>query len=699
MKKKNLKKFIILILVLSISIGFAYLSTTLNIAGLIGYKGNSWNIYFDNVQMIINDVNGNKPTINNDKDTVNFNINFSEPSEEFKFSVDVVNAGTIDAMLGELIRTGIDSNNQDYIDYTVSYPNGDSVAVNDLLSHGTKVRIIVDVVYKYSTERVAPAGTGNYSLTLKYIQANDNAHPVDTYFESGSNNTFVLNNAKANTLSNLKIYGNTNQTQYSGQNLYNYQDIDPNDASMIGAGTIVGDDGWITVSMDNTGGTKVKYSNFFTRNLDLVVGDTYSIVVEVKSVSGTGGLTYTSSLDNNGQFRNHSIHFDKVSPGDVVVTTETAIESGKWGLRSYGYWAVDQSGSITFRLSVIKGTGVTAENFVYEPYVGGKPSPNIDYPQDVHNVKNNININIHGKNLFDGNLELGLISNYDGLNFTSENSNKAVRSVNYISVKPNTKYHISNDMNYTNLVYEYDGNYNFILGSERGNKDLTFTTGNNTHYIRIRSRFADNENNLAVKFQIEEGESATEWSPYSKKVIINLNTIELNKIGDHIDYIYNKDGDWYVHKETSKFKLKNNFLFYSAANHYYSESLGDYVTVDNTPLSTHFRGVNTGGDLSYFVPTYSNSGFDLIGFNNNHNYNRIYIKSNLSLENVNNYILNNNIYLYYKLDNPTEQKIADTTLVNQLNSLITNNIFDGTNYITVIGSDLAPTIEFDYVHE
>lgn len=63
---------------------------------------------------------------------------------------------------------------------------------------------------------------------------------------------------------------------------------------------------------------------------------------------------------------------------------------------------------------------------------------------------------------------------------------------------------------------------------------------------------------------------------------------------------------------------------------------------------------------------------------------------------INDWLAENNVYSYYKLLNYTDEKITDTTLINQLDSLITNNLFEGTNYITVIGSDLAPTIEFDY---
>ena len=159
--KKNSKKIIILILILSISIGFAYLSATLNIAGLIGYKGNSWNIYFDNVQIINNIEGTNKPTINNSKDEVNFSVSMGEPGELYEFSIDVVNEGTIDAMIDEIIKTGINSNNSEYLDYIVTYINGNNLTRKDLLTHGSRVRLDVKVSYKYdSTNFITVSSSG-----------------------------------------------------------------------------------------------------------------------------------------------------------------------------------------------------------------------------------------------------------------------------------------------------------------------------------------------------------------------------------------------------------------------------------------------------------------------------------------------------------------------------------------------------------
>lgn len=783
MKRIN-KKFIIFILILFISIGFAYLSATLNIAGLIGYKGNSWNIYFDNVQMIKNDVSADKPIINNSKDSVDFNISFSEPGEIYKFSVDVVNDGTIDAMIGEFIKTGIDSTNEDYIDYSVKYSNGEEVNVNDLLMHNTKVRLIVNVEYKYTTDRLAPENTSSYSLTIKYVQANDNARKVEELVESGNNNTFVLNNAKANSLSNLKIYGNTSQTQYSGKNLYNVSDYCLDDVC-IGSGTTVDEDGWIKITMDNTNGTRTVYSNYFTNNLDLVVGDTYTIVVEVKSVTGTGGLYYTSVLEqgtSNGQLGNHSFNLDKVKAGDIIIVSDVAVESGKWGLRTFGAWNVGESGSITFRLSVIKGTGVTKDNFVYEPYVGGIPSPNPDYPQDIHSVTDGVQIhfslikNVFNKNNIRKDYQLaggygveaaragwfvsdflsikpqteyqmyGKSGQYNcfykddktfiscnqlstGVITTPENAyymkiNDSLTNINkiyifesaafnglidkniysadnylanqellsgvasprtnwfvsdFIKVEGLTSYYILNKTTGTQNAF-YDSDYNYITTISRTSGVVEAPEG--AKYMRINGELSD-LNNIKIV-------------PYLYKINITLGALQLNKIADYKDYIYNRDGEWYIHKEignSTVTSLTRNTTSNSNYNRWYKALPG----ADQIDKNLH----NKNGALCNIAC--------LIGSGSTYNlYDGFTVTANKEIilyfdkwkekttQEINDWLAENNVYSYYKLLNYTDEKITDTTLINQLNNLLNNNLFEGTNYVTVIGSDLAPTIEFDY---
>ena len=724
MKKFRNKKFIIFILILFISIGFAYLSATLNIAGLIGYKGNSWNIYFDNVQMIINDVEGDRPTINNSKDTVNFNISFNEPSEVYRFSVDVVNSGTIDAMIGELIKTGIDSSNSDYIDYSISYSNGSNVEVNDLLSHGSKVRLVVNVEYKNSTERIAPTGTENYSLTVKYVQARDNARKVETILDSGTNNTFVLNNVKANTLSNLKIYGNSAQQQYTGRNLYNVEDYCTNHSSCVTYGADADSDGWITVSRDNTEGTTTVYSNFFTNNLNLVIGNTYTVVVEIKSITGTGGLAYTSRLEQNnitnGQLGYHSFKFSDKNAGDIVVATNNALDSGTWGLRTYGYWAPGESGSITFRLSVIEGTSVTAENFVYEPYVGGMPSPNPNYPQEVHNVNNNVSIKMYdnisyfpyeckyytssGISVYGLNYEIsnGYSSIISGQPITDEYriGNRYNSTDSLFSVEPNTTYYYESNLNLeSQITIVDDTNDTYRLVNVHSGSSFT-TTSTETGISSIRIYVNKNivYDNTLLTYLIYKNKNDHQLS---------LNDIQLNKIDDYRDYIYNKDGEWYINRIIKKRNINqyvnaieengnsNKDVFsYSGAFHI---TVTDYTELlPGSMLSNKFVNL-CDSNLTYnaMANVMQNVTFCIRqGSKPDRIYFRYIPYSGLTGDEIKSRLLP--LDLYYVMNTSVDEKITNTTLINQLNNLINNNIFDGTNYITVTGSDLTPNIEFDY---
>ena len=49
--KKNLYKSIILLVIVIIGIGYAYLTSNLSIAGNTSVSTNTWNIYFDNLVM------------------------------------------------------------------------------------------------------------------------------------------------------------------------------------------------------------------------------------------------------------------------------------------------------------------------------------------------------------------------------------------------------------------------------------------------------------------------------------------------------------------------------------------------------------------------------------------------------------------------------------------------------------------------
>ena len=105
-KKKN-KLFLLVILILGISIGFAALSTTLKIDGTAIINKNTWKIYFDNIDNKSGVIPTTAPVIGDDttngsKTVVTWGVTLDQPGDYFEFTVDAVNAGSIDAEITKI---------------------------------------------------------------------------------------------------------------------------------------------------------------------------------------------------------------------------------------------------------------------------------------------------------------------------------------------------------------------------------------------------------------------------------------------------------------------------------------------------------------------------------------------------------------------------------------------------------------------
>ena len=176
MRRKN-KKIIIIILVLLISVGFAYLSATLNISTLIGYTGNTWDVYFDNLREEPYKTDIVTDAAISDKTTVSFSISLDQPASSYRLFADVYNGGTLDAMLDSWTLTNTLSEDEaKAIDITVNYVDGTPLAQYDLLKAKLHEYVEVKVVYKdtiSNDELLSSAGSLTCSLTMNYIQADE----------------------------------------------------------------------------------------------------------------------------------------------------------------------------------------------------------------------------------------------------------------------------------------------------------------------------------------------------------------------------------------------------------------------------------------------------------------------------------------------------------------------------------------------
>ncbi len=203
-RRKNKKITYLLLLLLGISIGFAALATTLKINGTANIGKNTWNVYWDNVDNE-DGVEAVTPTIGPDensvpKSVVTWEVVLNTPGDYYEFTVDAVNAGTIDAEITEIVSkygdsvipNTIDENNPSpvpsYIKYSVVYAdNNEKPAVGEKLlkaSDPTDENTFTRKTYKIRVEYDKDAVTNSiinemadegeshtFSFEVKYGQA------------------------------------------------------------------------------------------------------------------------------------------------------------------------------------------------------------------------------------------------------------------------------------------------------------------------------------------------------------------------------------------------------------------------------------------------------------------------------------------------------------------------------------------------
>ncbi len=184
---KNKKKKIIVyvcLLILCISVGYAALSTTLNITGVSNIKSAKWDVHFDNLKVNNDSVTATSPAvIDATKTAVNYSVSLLKPGDSYSFTVDVVNSGTIDAMVSVVSNTGLSDEQKKYVSYSVTYSNGLEVNTKDSLNAGDKRKLKVEV--RYRTDLSAsdlPNEDKLLDLTFKvtYVQADDSKNDVVT---------------------------------------------------------------------------------------------------------------------------------------------------------------------------------------------------------------------------------------------------------------------------------------------------------------------------------------------------------------------------------------------------------------------------------------------------------------------------------------------------------------------------------------
>lgn len=186
-KKKNKITYIFIVLLLCITVGYAILQSSLTVTGTSSITSNRWDIHWNNV--VINDESTATETTaasidQNNNTKTRFEITLNQPGDFYEFTVDAVNAGSIDGMVSTIAQKYYEANGTtettlpSYLTFTVTYRDGVPVATNHLLEAGTTERYKVRVAYSRDVEEEElPTSevTIIFEYAVNYIQANNNA--------------------------------------------------------------------------------------------------------------------------------------------------------------------------------------------------------------------------------------------------------------------------------------------------------------------------------------------------------------------------------------------------------------------------------------------------------------------------------------------------------------------------------------------
>lgn len=601
--------------------------------------------------------------------------------------------------------------------------NGKGIASIELTSTSDLVDTYT-ITYNDNTTTTYNVTNGNGILSIEKTGTVDNVDTYTIYYTNGTTSTFTVTNStvtdqefetletevnKYKTLSlllpkvtgegssielndtvegvtiDITPEGNTEQITYTGKNLLGL--IIGRTDTVNGVTITITPDGY--VKLHGTANDNINKSYNWA-----IAGSTYSSKEYTYSSTYSSGTVSNNFAVNIRSGSTQTSTSNQFNPNSLYVNNSLRKET----------FTASGSGYIT-GIQFIINNGVSFNNFIiklqveqgstvtdYEPYVGGTPSPNPDYPQDIRVVKGDNTIKINSKNLFDKDNANILNASINSSGVLSSNSNcKTI----YIPIKSNTTYTIQKIIStqFRASVYDDIPQINSTGTNTISNfigTSITITSTNNSKYLAVFCYINTDtltEQEILDSIQIEQGSTATDYEPYQNQTYpIYLGDLELCKIGDYQDYIYKENNKWYIHKDIGKVVLDgsenwersssySNASFTNISGAKYIPDSGDnniYVYCDYYDR-TYKTNLN---NLSYCCALSSNSNLLIrnVDFTTNNNFK--------------NWLSTHNTTVYYVLETPTTTEITDTTLINQLNNLYSAVANQDKTFIECTSTDL-----------
>ena len=403
----------------------------------------------------------------------------------------------------------------------------------------------------------------------------------------------------------LEAYGDTTQQTYSGVQLLKKDGMaTPSTDTTYWSSFSTNltqtpkNNGWSTMTRTVTSG----YSNFqtSTSSVDIVAGSTYTAIVEIENCTITSGsIVFVQTNATQDPVESYTIvagcnNVYDTSMGASLTGSTTPkynvyVFNTKSGFtRGLRYYIGQYSGSGSFdvRATVLAGDHSSDwQNYCgdnWQPFVGGIPSPNPDYPQDINVVTGKQTVDVWGKNLFNyrkyttaflrGNGGAVSVSNPSGNILRA--SNKVAQSNNFVGMAINDADSLlgktvtasadviaMNGVEVTRLALYWVTNSG--LGSQIGSPLSIESTGNYVLTVDIPNSFPSNATGIALviygngsktgaiyggdgtyvdwaNIQFEFGSTATSYEAHqSYEVNLGKNLFDKDNMNVRNAYLYN----------------------------------------------------------------------------------------------------------------------------------------------------------------
>lgn len=364
-----------------------------------------------------------------------------------------------------------------------------------------------------------------------------------TKFYTSSQGETHLADSDNGKIQDMMLYGKSEQKQYSGKNLLNptLQTTTQNGVTCTNNG-----DGTYTVNGTATDiAVFVVYYNF---------ADVYGSASSLKMVGcPSGGSAQKYFLRS----------YRKGGNPEILDEYGSGISIGSFKESESNIAIIVKSGATVNNLifKPMLTTDTTATYADFEPYTGGIPSPNPDYPQEIKSVvnptvkvcgKNLLNLNSYKENVKNGITITPIFNNeelqYLILNGTFKTAEWAVIWIG--TLNPGT---------YT--FSTQNSNVKILRNWSEQNNTFTVTDENSVYRIVINSsNMGESVKDVKIYPQLELGSTPTAYEPYHEQTVTipyTLNAIPVNSGGN-----VTIDGQQYIadYVDVERGKLVRNVL-------------------------------------------------------------------------------------------------------------------------------------------